>query len=235
VVSFEKRQREVWSFVYVPSVRTMRSDAFGRGPVRWQDASLVTVNLPDLTQLDPYPASPTWRPTRGEQAEVPWVPFPTAAAYADVARVCGASACVTTDAPRQVGPLTSNIGAPMAAPAAAPFYVVRFEDRQRQVWSYTYVPSARAMLSDEFGHGIVRWRDAPPEIVTALPDLTGVEPHPASLAWRPAAAGPGGPPWMLVAAAAAAAAALAAAGIALRRGRRSPRGRRSGAAIAGAP
>src|SRR4051794_31663021 len=123
----------------------MRSDSFGRGSARWQDASPIRVNLPDLARLDPYPASKTWHPRAGHQSNVPWVRFPTAAANAEVARVCGASACVETDAPRQLGPLSSNIGAPTAAPAAAPFYVVSFDNGQGEVWSYVYVPSIRAM------------------------------------------------------------------------------------------
>jgi hypothetical protein len=223
VVSFEDGKREVWSYIYVPSVRAMRSDAFGRGPARWQDASLIRASLPDLTRLEPYSASKTWRPPAGSQPEVPWVPFPTAAANADVVRVCGASACVDTNAPQQLGPLSSNIGAPAATPAAAPFYVVRFEDQQREVWSYIYVPSVRAMRSDEFGHGRARWRDAPPEIVSALPDLTGLEPYRDSSAWSTGTGGQSSPwpgPLLTVVAA-----VLLAAGVAFRRGRTASRRR----------
>jgi hypothetical protein len=89
VVRFEqraaRRQREVWSYVYVPSARAMRSDAFGEGPIRWQDASLIRANLHNLTRLAPYPASTAWRlPPNGHQ-DVAWRPLPTAGATANPA------------------------------------------------------------------------------------------------------------------------------------------------------
>jgi hypothetical protein len=101
-------------------------------------------------------------------------------------KVCGASACMSTDDPGVVGPLHSTF-APTAAPAPAPFFVVRFEQRaarrQREVWSYVYVPSARAMPSDAFGEGPIRWQDA--SLISAnLPDLTRLDPYPAATAWR---------------------------------------------------
>jgi hypothetical protein len=89
VVRFEqraaRRQREVWSYVYVPSARAMPSDAFGEGPIRWQDASLISANLPDLTRLDPYPAATAWRSPRNGHHDVAWEPLPTAAADANPA------------------------------------------------------------------------------------------------------------------------------------------------------
>lgn len=218
VVSFHDGQHEVWSYIYVPSVRAMRSDAIGRGPVRWRDASLIRASLPDLTRIEPYPASKTWHRPAGQQSDVPWVPFPTAAETADGVRVCGVSACVETDAPKQLGPPSSNIGAP--TPAPAPFYVVSFKDGQREVWSYIYVPSVRAMRSDEFGRGRARWRDAPPEIVSALPDLSRLEPYPASVAWATATGRQSQWPWAFPAAVAAV--LLAAGGVFLR----SPKARR---------
>jgi hypothetical protein len=34
-------------YIYVPSAGAMRSDAFGKGPIGWQDASLIRATLPD--------------------------------------------------------------------------------------------------------------------------------------------------------------------------------------------
>jgi hypothetical protein len=117
------------------------------------------------------------------------LPVTAAAKGEQTVRVCGASACMSTDDPGVVGPLHSTF-APTSAPSPAPFYVVRFEQRalrrQRDVWSYIYVPSARVMRSDAFGEGPIRWQDA--SLIRAnLPDLTRLEPYPASPAWRSSA------------------------------------------------
>jgi hypothetical protein len=121
-------------------------------------------------------------------AALPLVALPAAAAAKgeQTVRVCGASACMSTDDPGVVGPLHSTF-APRSALAPAPFYVVRFEQRavrrHRKAWSYIYVPSARAMRSHAFGKGPIRWQDA--SLIRAdLPDLTWLEPYPASPAWR---------------------------------------------------
>lgn len=70
-----------WSYLYVPSARTMRSDNMGSGPVRWMQASLLQPLLGPLTKrLEPYAASPTWSPaprptgpTRDTGFPVGWV------------------------------------------------------------------------------------------------------------------------------------------------------------------
>jgi hypothetical protein len=182
VVRFDVRgPRDSWSYVFAPSVRAMRADDFGEGAPRWQDASPLLSSLPDLSRLDPYPASAAWRWSRAPRRELPWIRFPAAAERADIVKVCGVSACIETDIQKQVVPLRSNIGAPLSTAAEGPSYVVRFAERTKdgqrhEVWSYLYVPSAGAMRSDEFGHGPARWRDVPEEITAALPDLHGLAP-----------------------------------------------------------
>jgi hypothetical protein len=64
------RGRIEWSYLYVPSARTMRANNMGSGPVRWMHASLLQPLLVPVTKgLEPYSATPTWSPaprvTRG--------------------------------------------------------------------------------------------------------------------------------------------------------------------------
>jgi hypothetical protein len=106
------------------------------------------------------------------------------------AQVCGAGGCVTVSDPGQVGALHST-GAPMATPDPAPFYVVRFrsgvDSRAPILWSYLYVPSARAQRATDFGRGPDRWRGA--EFLQSLvAELAKeLEPYPASPTWTPTA------------------------------------------------
>ena len=55
------RGRGRWSYLYVPSSRTMRGTNIGAGGVRWMHASLLSPLIASLTEgLEPYPASSTW-------------------------------------------------------------------------------------------------------------------------------------------------------------------------------
>jgi hypothetical protein len=142
VVRFEqralRRQREVWSYIYVPSARVMRSDAIGEGPIRWQDASLIRANLPDLTRLDPYPASTAWRPPPNGRRDVAWVPFPTAAANANPASLAwGPTAQGQSQTPWAL------VGAVAALPLIAGLLFVR---RPKPSGPSEWVPTKRAKL-----------------------------------------------------------------------------------------
>ena len=70
------------------------------------------------------------------------------------AEFCGAGGCVTVSDPGQVGALHST-GAPTVTPDPAPFYIVRFRPGVDSpiLWSYLYVPSARALRANDFGRG----------------------------------------------------------------------------------
>lgn len=104
------------------------------------------------------------------------------------AEVCGADGCVTVSDPGDVGALHST-GAATVTPDPAPFYIVRFRARVDSgapiLWSYIYVPSARALRANDFGRGPVRWRGA--EFLHPLvAELTKeLEPYPASPTWTP--------------------------------------------------
>ncbi|MEA2442722.1 MAG: hypothetical protein QOJ12_14 [Thermoleophilales bacterium] len=100
------------------------------------------------------------------------------------AEVCGAGRCVGVHDHGDVGNLHST-GGTGPAPAAAPFYVVRFRD-----WSYIWVPSVGGQRADDFGSGPVRWRSAP-FLAPLLAGLTkGLAPYPASSTWSPPARRP---------------------------------------------
>jgi hypothetical protein len=142
VVRFEQRaarqQREVWSYIYVPSARAMRSDAFGKGPIGWQDASLIRATLPDLTRLEPYPASPAWRSRPNGHHDVAWVPFPTGAANANPAsRAWGPTARGQSQTPWAL------VGAVAALPLIAGLLMVR---RPKPSGPSEWVPTKRAKL-----------------------------------------------------------------------------------------
>lgn len=113
---------------------------------------------------------------------------PSAEAKETAVQVCGVAACNESFDPGVVGPLRSTFGrAP--APKPAPFYVVRFcsgGDCEAGIdWSYIYVPSAARMRADNIGSGRVRWMQAT-LLAPSLRQLTsGLEPFPATRAWRP--------------------------------------------------
>jgi hypothetical protein len=71
-------RRNAWSYIYAPSISAMRSDDFGKGPARWQDAALLAGSLPDLTRLEPYPASAAWRWSHSAHRTLSWITNPPA-------------------------------------------------------------------------------------------------------------------------------------------------------------
>jgi hypothetical protein len=83
-----------------------------------------------------------------------------------------------------------STGATRAAPDPAPFYVVRFRSGSERsatvTWSYVYVPSAKAMHANDYGHGPEKWMGAR-FLDPLIRELTkGLNPFPASSKWSPA-------------------------------------------------
>jgi hypothetical protein len=176
-----------WSYLYVPSAKAMRGNDFGRGRVRWMEAPYLRL-LDTLTEgLEPYPASPTWKPHRRAPARE----------FELTAAICGPGSCVTAP-PGQLGAFVTN-GPTVAAPRPAPFYIVHIvrldasrraapdvRSLGRSLWSYLYVPAAEASVRNPFGDRPVRWSSLSGFLAPRIDKLTkGLEAYPASPAWTP--------------------------------------------------
>jgi hypothetical protein len=103
--------------------------------------------------------------------------------------VCGQDGCVRVADPGDAGMLHST-GATRAAPAPAPFYVIRFRLGPKRsaavAWSYVYVPSAKAMRGNDYGRGLEKWMGAQflDPLIREL--ANGLNPFPACSMWSPA-------------------------------------------------
>jgi hypothetical protein len=81
--------RRLWSYLYVPSARATRGNPFGERSSAWSSVRFPAPLLDRLTNgLEPYPTSPSWRPTApgaGGRFPMRWVAIGALAVIAALA------------------------------------------------------------------------------------------------------------------------------------------------------